>query len=394
MGMKKVLMGNHSVSYGAMLSRVQVIAAYPITPQTQVVEELSEICASKRLDAKFIKVESEHSAMACCIGASAAGARAFTATSSQGLLLMHELLHWAAIGRHPIVMANVNRAVAPGWSIWTDQNDSLAQRDTGWIQWYCETNQEVLDSVIIGYKVAEKVMLPVMITYDAFILSHTYEPVDIPDIEFVDEYLSPFKPKFSLDCDDPRAFGALTSPDHVMELRYIMQEDMMNSFKAMDTAELEFEEKFGRKYGTVETFMTDDAEIILVAASSMVSTCRAAVEKMRAQGEKVGLLKLRCFRPFPKDAIKRTLSKAKKIAILDRNVCFGSGGIFNSEIRSAFTGVSKAPKIYSYIMGLGGRDIMPEAVEEAYYETKKRAKPADEPVWIGVKSEEHRKHIK
>ena len=180
--MKKVIIGNHAVSWGVQLARAEVIAAYPITPQTQIVEALSEMCASGDLKARFIKVESEHSAMAACIGASATGARAFTATSSQGLALMHELLHWAGGGRLPIVMADVNRAMAPGWTVWTDQNDSLSQRDTGWIQLYCETNQEVLDTTVQAFKLAESVDLPVMIVLDAFFLSHTSEPVDIPEI--------------------------------------------------------------------------------------------------------------------------------------------------------------------------------------------------------------------
>ncbi|MBC7260791.1 MAG: pyruvate ferredoxin oxidoreductase, partial [Chloroflexi bacterium] len=194
--MEKVIMGNHAVSYGVQLARVQVIAAYPITPQTQVVEMLSEFCAEGLLDAKFIKVESEHSVMAAVVGASIAGARAFTATSSHGLALMHEVLHWASGGRLPIVLANVNRALGPGWNVWTEQTDSLAQRDTGWIQFYCETNQEVLDMVIQAYKIAETVLLPVMLVLDAFVLSHTEEPVDIPDQATVDQFLPPYQPKF------------------------------------------------------------------------------------------------------------------------------------------------------------------------------------------------------
>ena len=193
--MKKVIMGNHAVSWGVKLARAEVIAAYPITPQTQIVEELARMCADGRLDARFIKVESEHSAMAACIGASATGVRAFTATSSQGLLLMHEMLHWAGSGRLPVVMADINRAVAPGWSIWTDQNDSLAQRDTGWIQLYCENNQEVLDTTIQAFRLAENVNLPVMIVLDAFFLSHTSEPVDIPEQEEVDAFLPQRRPK-------------------------------------------------------------------------------------------------------------------------------------------------------------------------------------------------------
>ncbi|MCK4472423.1 MAG: pyruvate ferredoxin oxidoreductase, partial [Anaerolineae bacterium] len=252
--MEKVIMGNHAVSYGAKLARSQVIAAYPITPQTQIVEMLSDLCANGLLDAKFIKVESEHSAMAACIGASSAGARAFTATSSQGLALMHELLHWAAGARLPIVMANVNRAMGPGWSIWTEQTDSLAQRDTGWLQFYCESNQEVLDTVIQAFKIAERVLLPTMLVLDAFVLSHTQEPVDIPDQELVDEYLPPYRARYKLDTRDPHAFNGLVTPAHYMELRYKMQKAMEEAVEVARQVDEEFREVFGHSYGLVEKY--------------------------------------------------------------------------------------------------------------------------------------------
>jgi len=211
--MRKVIIGNHALSYGAMLSRAQVIAAYPITPQTEVIELLSEMCANGELDAKFIKVESEHSAMTACVGASATGVRTFTATSAQGLALMHEVLHWAVGARTPVVMGNINRAMAPPWTIWTEQTDSLSQRDTGWMQIYCQNNQEVLDSVIQAYKVAEQVKLPAMVILAAFVLSHTSETVEMPEQEKVDEFLPPYELEYKIDPDDPHAFGGLTGPD-------------------------------------------------------------------------------------------------------------------------------------------------------------------------------------
>ena len=211
--MRKIILGNHAVAWGVKLARAEVISAYPITPQTQVVELLSEMCASGELDARFIKVESEHSAMAACVGASAAGARAFTATSSQGLALMHEMLHWAAGARHPIVLADVNRALGPGWNIWTDQSDTLSQRDTGWVQLYCETNQEVMDTTIMAFKLAETLELPVMIVLDAFYLSHTAEPVDVPEQAIVDGFLPKRTSRYQLDTLEPHAFGALVRPD-------------------------------------------------------------------------------------------------------------------------------------------------------------------------------------
>ncbi|MCX5911365.1 MAG: hypothetical protein NTV04_05500 [Deltaproteobacteria bacterium] len=214
--MKKIMVGNHAVSWGVMLSRAEVISAYPITPQTSIVEELSVLCADGRLKAKFIPVESEHSAMACVIGASAAGVRTFTATSSQGLALMHEMLHWASGSRLPIVMANVNRSLGAPFNIWGEQSDSLSQRDTGWLQLYCESNQEVLDTVIQAFKIAEKVLLPVMVVLDAFVLSHTAEPVDIPDSSIVDQFLPSFKPEFRIDPQNPRSFACFLAPDFFM----------------------------------------------------------------------------------------------------------------------------------------------------------------------------------
>jgi pyruvate/2-oxoacid:ferredoxin oxidoreductase alpha subunit len=249
--MKKVIMGNHALSYGAMLARSEVIAAYPITPQTQVVELLSEMCADGSLKAKFIKVESEHSAMAACIGASIAGARTFTATSSQGLALMHEMLHWASGGRLPVVMGNVNRSMAPGWSIWTDQNDSLSQRDTGWMQFYCASNQEVLDTTIQAFKVSEALYIPSMVVLDAFALSHTYEVVDVPDQGLVDRYLPKFKPYARVTPAEPHAFGGLTGPEHYFELRYKLQKDMERAIALIEETGREYEKTFGRRLGLV-----------------------------------------------------------------------------------------------------------------------------------------------
>ena len=219
--MKEVVTGNHAVSHAARVGRAQVVSAYPITPQTQVVEKISEFVADGVMDAKFIKVESEHSAMVSCIGASATGARAFTATSSQGLALMHEVLHWASNARLPIVMADINRAMAPPWTIWTDQIDSLSQRDTGWMQFYAENNQDIFDSLIMSFKIAEQVLLPAMVVLDAFILSHTAEPVDFPPQDLVDKFLPPRKAEYILDPDRPAAFGGLTGPDAYYELKYM-----------------------------------------------------------------------------------------------------------------------------------------------------------------------------
>ncbi len=383
--MEKVIMGNHAVSYGVQLSRVKVIAAYPITPQTQIVEMLSEFCADGLLDAKFIKVESEHSAMAAVIGASSAGVRSFTATSAHGLALMHEMLHWAAGARLPIVMANVNRAMGPGWSVWTEQTDSLAQRDTGWLQLYCETNQEVVDTVIQAFKIAEAVLMPVMLVLDAFVLSHTEEPVDIPDQETVDAFLPPYAPEFKLQPDDPHAFGGLVAPDNYMELRYKMQRAMEKALDVTKEVGVDFGRAFGRPYDVLECYRMDGAELALVTSGSITSTSRVVVDELRASGEKVGLVKMRLFRPFPFDAVREALSGAKRLAIIDRNISFGHGGIFASEIKAALYDAPQHPIVFPFIIGLGGRDVTPDSIRGIVRYAQEHDAPEGEIIWREVR---------
>jgi pyruvate/2-oxoacid:ferredoxin oxidoreductase alpha subunit len=387
---KKVIMGNHAVSWGVRLARAEVIAAYPITPQTQVVEELSEMCATGSLNARFIKVESEHSAMAACIGAASAGARTFTATSAQGLALMHEVLHWAAGARLPIVMADVNRAMAPGWTVWTDQNDSLSQRDTGWLQIYCESNQEVLDSTIQAFKIAEIVDLPVMIVLDAFYLSHTYEPVDIPEAAEVDAFLPKRVSRYKLDTNDPHSFGALAPPAVYMEMRLRQQEAMEQALKVVDEVDEEWGRRFGRRYWAVEPYKTEGADLVLVVSGTIASTARYVVDQLREKGEKVGLVKARLFRPFPTVAMREALAGVPHVAVLDRNISPGHCGIFAEEIRAALYDLEAAqrPAIHGYIIGLGGRDVKPENIIDCIdrtRETAKSGKPTPrEDVWVGV----------
>ena len=383
--MKKVIMGNHALSYGAMLARSQVIAAYPITPQTQVVELLSEMCADKTLDARFIKVESEHSAMAACIGASIAGARTFTATSSQGLALMHEMLHWASGGRLPVVMGDINRSMGPGWSIWTDQNDSLSQRDTGWMQYYCASNQEVVDTVIQAFKVSEQLAIPSMVVLDAFALSHTYEVVDIPDQAKVDKFLLPFKPQVRLTPDDPHAFGGLTSPEHYFELRYKLQKDMEKAPALIEETGREYEKLFGRYLGLVDDYLCEDAEIILVTSGTAGYTARGAVDDMRKSGIKAGNLRVKVFRPFPFEHIRRIVKNAKKVAVVDRNISYGHHGMFFQEVKSALYGHDNSLPVFGFIAGLGGRDIMPSSFREVVDIALAKDKPEEEIIWIGVK---------
>lgn len=381
--MKKTMMGNFAASWGAQLARVQVIAAYPITPQTLIVEKLSEIVADGELDAKFIKVESEHSAMAACIGASATGARAYTATSAQGLALMHEMLHWAALARLPIVMANVNRAMAPGWSIWADQNDSLSQRDTGWMQIFASSAQDILDSTLLGYKVSEKILLPTLISFDAFFLSHTMEVVDMPDIELVDTFLPSYKPEYKLDIKDPRSFGALTDEQYYYEFRYKMQKSMEEAVEVIKEAGKEYEKLTGRSYDLIHPYKCEDAEMILVTSGTIGETANVAVDELRAEGKKVGNLRIRVIRPYPKQEIIDTIKGAKKLAVIDRNISPGYSGIFSQELKSALYNEVDVP-IRSYIAGLGGRDVKIEDIKDMAYDALKNDTP-DDLVWKGVK---------
>jgi len=382
--MKRVVEGSQAVAEAVRLAKVNVISAYPITPQTHIVEFLSEYCANGTLNARFLRVESEHSALAALIGTESTGIRSFTATSGQGLALMHELLHWASGARLPIVMAEVNRALAPGWNIWIDQTDSLAQRDTGWIQMYCEHGQEVLDSIIQAYRLGELVNLPVMVVLDAFYLSHTYEPVDIPDQELVDRFLPPYEPKFQLDTEDPCDLGSLVTPSAYMEMRHNIAMAMEEALSLFQDVENEFEEIFDRRYGAIEPVACDDAEIILVTSGTVTSTCRQVVDDLRSQGERVGLLKVKLFRPFPVDLIRQNLTSAKKIAVIDRNFSFGASGIFAQEIRAALCNTPKRPPVFGYIAGLGGRDVTEDVLEEIYWNTKNNEVPEKESIWMGL----------
>lgn len=383
--MKKLITGNHTVAFGVKLSRAEVIAAYPITPQTEIVEKLSEIVADGTLPAKFIKVESEHSAMAACIGASATGARAFTATSSQGLALMHEMLHWASGARLPIVMTNVNRAMAPPWSVWTDQTDSLAQRDTGWLQFYCEGNQEIVDTIIQAYKISEKVMLPAMVVLDAFILSHTAEPVDIPAQKKVDEFLPRYNPKYKLDIADPRAFGGLVKPDWYYEFRYKISRAMEDARGLINKVGRDFGREFGRSYGLIEEYRCNKADIILFTSGTISSTSREVIDQLCSQGKKVGMVKVRVFRPFPTEQIRAVAKKAKIIGVIDRNISFGNEGIFFSEIKAALYNEKKAPLVYGFVAGLGGRDVRREDIKKIIALLDKRTGLTKGVNWIGLK---------
>jgi len=383
--MKKVITGNQAVAYGVILSRVDLVSAYPITPQTTIVEELSELIASGRLKTKFLKVESEHSAMAALIGASTGGVRCFTATSSHGLAYMHEMLHWASGARLPIVMVNVNRALGPPWNIWSDQSDSLSQRDTGWVQLYCENNQEVLDTILQAYRIAESVKLPVMVVLDAFVLSHTSEAVEIPTMEEVDKFLPPYCPEYPIDTQEPMAFSMIATPEHFFEFRYKIQKAMEQVPGVAQKVDDEFRTMFGRGYGAIERYGKEGAEVLLMTSGTVTSTSRVVIQKLVQKGYSVAGIKIKRFRPFPSEEIYEAIRGAKKLAIIDRNLSAGVGGIFCQELRAALYPKENRPQIFGFISGLGGRDITPNLIEEAVQYTFEHSQPEEEILWLGLK---------
>jgi pyruvate ferredoxin oxidoreductase alpha subunit len=356
--MMRFIEGSIAVAEAARLCRPDVVSAYPITPQTHIVEALAEMAANCTLDAEYITVESEFSALSACLGAVAAGSRAYSATTSQGLFLMFEVCFNLAGMRLPMVMTVANRAVSAPISIWNDQQDSISLRDSGWIQFYAEDNQEAADLHYLAYKVAEdhQVLLPAMVCFDGFILTHTYEPVDMPTQEQVDSYLPKFVPHEKLDAQDPISFGMLATPDYYMEFRYANDQAIQRSKEKIREAGKEFLAKFGRDYSAfVEGYRLEDAETVLVALGSLCGTVKEAIDEMRAAGKKVGLLKIRVYRPFPGVEVAAALKGAKRIAVLDKNISLGSKGAVALEVKDALYG-SGIP-VLDYIVGLGGRDI-------------------------------------
>ena len=365
----KILDGNHAAAQGAKLSRVQVIAAYPITPATPVTETLSEFVEGGQLNAEYIAVESEHSALAACASASMVGARTFTATSSQGLTYMHEVLHWAAGTRLPLVLACANRAIGAPLNILPDHQDSISQRDTGWIQIYARNNQEILDSIIQAYKIAEAVYVPVMVSYDGFVLSHSEMPVDVPLQEDVDRFLPPYQPHTILDPANPKNYNQVTTPNPkanseglscpgYMELRYLLQEAFQNSKETIIKVGQEFDELFGRSYANMFwEHRLDGADIVIVAMGSMAMEATVAADMLRAEGKQVGVLGLRVFRPFPKTEMVKALRKSRLIVVFDRNISYGLEGASCTEIKSALYGSGVNAVVRNFIVGLGGRDV-------------------------------------
>ncbi|MCJ7488947.1 MAG: pyruvate ferredoxin oxidoreductase [Thermoplasmata archaeon] len=389
----KICTGNYAAAYGSMRSRARVVAAYPITPQTFIVEHISEFVNNGEMDCEYIEVESEHSAMSACVSASASGVRTFTATSSQGLALMHELLPIASGMRLPVVMAVVNRSIAAPINIWVEHNDIMPERDSGWLQVFCDNNQEVQDMILQAYRIAEdkRVALPVAVCLDAFILSHTVEPVDLIEQEDADRYVPDYSPPSPiLDPDDVRAVGVFTPPDYMMECRWQTDDAMRRSAEVIREANAAFVKQFGRDHGgLIDPYMVDDADVVLVTMGTASSTAHEVVDDMRGEGKKVGLVKLRFWRPYPGRELRAIAEKVKAVGVFDRAVSYGVGGPSFIELRNAAYGLDVP--IMNFIGGLGGRDVSLADIRFMYerlLETAKTGKVRRDVTWMGTRGVE------
>ncbi len=358
--MERFLSGDEAFAEGIRLARPQVISAYPITPQTVVVERLSEMVEEGSLDAEYVHVESEHSALSCAIGASATGARTFTATSSQGLLYMAECLTYASGGRFPIVMMNADRATALPWNIYGDQRDSLSLLDHGWIQVYAEDCQESLDLALMAYALAEDpaVLTPVMVNLDGFSLTHTYEKVEVPTSEQADAFLPPYQTSNRFDFDNPTNIGYSAGPAYNRYFKYWEQRDMGNVPATVEQVEARFAEIFGRQYsGMIEALDCEDADVILVTLGSMAGLVRTLVARLRAQGKRVGMLRIRYIRPMPAELIAQALRNAKAVAVLEKDISFGAEGSVCTNVQAALQQAGLMVPVYNFVGGLGGDDV-------------------------------------
>ena len=360
----RLLTGNQAVAWGARLARPQVVPVYPITPQTPVLEQITAFVADGEFSTEIITPESEHSVMSACIPASLVGTRVFTATASQGLLLMHELLHYASGARAPIVMANINRTVASPWAFWPDQTDSLSQRDTGWIQYYVESAQEALDTVIQAFRVAEQVLLPTMVNLDAFYVSHSLEPVRVPEQALVDGYLPAFDPPHRLDTEKVESWGNVVSQEMFFRHRQALGEAMARVPALAAQADQEWAQLTGRSHGVIERYRCDGAKTLIVTMGSMCGTARDAVDAMREAGQAVGLVKVRLFRPLPTSGLLAALAGAEEVVVLDRNYSPGHGGVLHQELRAALYGSSVTPRVHGLLAGVGGVNVSPAKIVE------------------------------
>ena len=367
--MKKIVQCSRAIAEAVKLCRPGVIPVYPITPQTLIPEALSEFVNNGELKSEMIYVESEHSALSACIGASAAGVRTFTASASQGLALMHEVLFIASGLRLPIVMTVANRALSAPINIYGDHQDSVSERDSGWVQFYVADSQEAHDTIFHAYKVAEKIFLPVMVCVDGFTLTHVFEPVDLLAEKDADKFLGDFVPAFKLDPDNPVTMGPVAYPEDYMKCKIQQQDAMLKSVSLIKEVNRQFKYFFGRSYGDglVEEYRVNDADLVFVCMGSMSGTVKVVVDELRDKGKKVGLLRVRCFRPFPKESLRSSLKDVKALVVYDRNISLGSDGALYSEVKALFPD----KKVKGYVIGLGGVDITPKHIFRSIIEFNK-----------------------
>lgn len=365
---RKIIECSEAIAQAVGLCKPQVIAVYPITPQTHIVEHLADMMSNNNLHAEIIDVESEHSALSACIGAQAAGCRTFTASSSQGIALMSEMMFIASGMRLPIVMAVANRALSAPINIWNDHSDTMAQRDSGWMQFYCENTQEAYDTIIQAYKISEnsKVMLPSVVCVDGFTLSHLWEPMNPIEQNDADSFLPKYKPLYKLDPKKPMTFGSLSYPDTYMQFKKQQQDAMSNALDVIKNSNKEFNKKFHRNYGDglIETYCIDDAKKALLCMGSICGTAREVVDKLRKKGRKLGLIKLKTFRPFPHKELQKLSQDLREISVIDRAISVGNLGPVFTEIKSALNGCET--KVKGFIAGLGGRDVTEKNLSDAF----------------------------
>jgi pyruvate ferredoxin oxidoreductase alpha subunit len=384
--MLKQVEGSHAVADVVALCRPNVISAYPITPQTHIVEGLASIVGEGRLDAQFVNVESEFSAASVVLGASAAGARAYTATTSQGLLLMSEVIYCIAGMRLPIVLTCANRAISAPLSIWNDQQYSMAVRDAGWVQLHAEDNQEASDLHIQAFKIAEQTFLPVMVCMDGFILTHAFEPVDVPEQKEVDDFLPSFQPRHIVDPRYPRGIGLFADPRFYMETRYILHRALEKSEETIKEVSSDFARAFGRESGGfIKAYKLDEADVAIVSMGSVVGTIKDLIDQLEVEGKKVGLLQICSYRPFPRKEVYRALKDKMNIVVLEKCISLGRGGILASDVRWSFPRAEQKDRnISSFVAGLGGRNI-PQ--DDLRYMVEKVEKEPVEFEFLGLRKE-------
>ncbi|HEY5674253.1 MAG TPA: pyruvate ferredoxin oxidoreductase [Malonomonas sp.] len=394
--------GNAAAAMAVRLAGAEVIAAYPITPQTPLTEKLSEMITAGEMDAEYVAVESEHSALAVCIGAASAGVRPFTATSSNGLLYMSEQLHWAAGARLPMVMCVVNRGVGAPWSVWNDHQDAISQRDTGWIQVFAKDHQEIVDMTLKAFRLAELVHIPVMVNYDGYYLSHTYMPFELPEAAAVKAFLPDYDYKHALNPENPESLNTVTLPDArndingvkrpgYMDIRHNLHQEMCLAMDVWEEIDADFQQRFGRGGAPIlDPYRCDDADYIVVAMGTMANQFHDVIDRVRQEdGLKVGVLALQVYRPFPIARIAAALQSAKAVMVYEKGLSYGNQGALYADLKSALYPYPTRPRLHNFIVGLGGRDIRTEDLyqtlkEACRQDTQAAPEQTDTPQWIGL----------